>query len=134
MPNKIQLLDQELTYAVIGAFQTVYNKLGAGFLENVYAGALMIELQKAGLHAEREVPIAVQYDGIVVGTYRVDLLVEHRLVLELKTSLAPKGQHEKLLRNYLRCSDLELGLVLVFDESRPVHLRVIHSRRHKRPG
>ena len=76
----IALVDEELTHTVIGGFWAVFNKLGHGFLENVYVGALYHELRKRGLHVEREVPVAVYYDGIIVGTFRVDLLVEHRLV------------------------------------------------------
>ena len=126
----LELLDEELTYAVIGCFRRVFNKLGSGFLENVYVGGLMIELQRAGLHAQREVPIAIYYDADIVGTYRVDILVERRLVLEVKSGVGPEGKFEKQLRNYLRCSDLELGLLLVFDE-RPIHKRVIHTNRFK---
>ena len=124
------LLDEELTYTVIGCFLRAYNKLGEGYLENVYVGGLMIELQRARLHVEREVPIAIHYDEHIVGTYRVDLLVEHRLILEVKADAGPKGKFERQLRNYLRGSDLELGLLLIFGE-RPEHKRVIHSRRFK---
>ena len=125
------LLDEELTYTVIGCFRRVFNKLGSGFLENVYVGGLMIELQRASVYAQREVPIAIYYDERIVGTYRVDILVERRLILEVKSGMGPEGKFERQLRNYLRCSDLELGLLLIFDE-RPIHKRVIHSRQHKR--
>jgi GxxExxY protein len=126
----VRLLDEELTYAVIGSFLRVYNKLGDGFLENVYVGALGIELQKAQLHVEREVPVAIHYEGQIVGTYRVDLLVERRLILEVKAEVGPAGKFEKQLRNYLRCSELELGLLLIFGD-KPIHRRVIHSRHFK---
>ena len=124
------LLDEELTYAVIGCFLRVFNRLGSGFLENVYVGALVIELQKLGLHVEREVPIAIHYESRIVGTYSVDLLVERRLVLEVKSGHGPPGQFEKQLRNYLTASDLQLGLLLIFGD-RPAHKRVIHSDRFK---
>lgn len=61
------LLHEEMTRSVIGGFYHVCNKLGYGFLENVYVGALVLELQKRGHRAEREVPIAVNYDGVIVG-------------------------------------------------------------------
>jgi GxxExxY protein len=101
----------------------VYNKLGHGFLENVYVGALEHELRKRGLHVERQVPVAVYYDGIIVGSYRVDLLVERRLVLEIKAS-ALSSDDLKQLVNYLRATDLELGLLLSFGPQ-PVVKRAI---------
>jgi GxxExxY protein len=78
------LLDERLTRTVIGAFYTVHNTLGNGFPENVYVGALQHECGKRGLHVAREVPAAVYYDGVMVGTYRIDLVIERRLVLETR--------------------------------------------------
>jgi GxxExxY protein len=124
------LIDEELTKSVIGAFYTVYNKLDWGFLENVYAGALERECAKRGLHVGREVPIAVWYDGVIVGSYRVDLLVERRLVLEIK-ACAMTPEHPRQLLNYLRCSELELGLLLYFDH-KPQVKRVIFRNALKR--
>src|SRR5687767_4143845 len=106
------LLFEELTRSAISCFYTVYNRLGYGFLENVYVGALEIELGKRGHRAIREAPIAVRYDETVVGSYRSDLLVDNQLVLEVKAAPSITGVHERQLRNYLRCTDLEVGLVL----------------------
>jgi GxxExxY protein len=130
----IGLLDEELTHGVIGAFYAVFNRLGHGFLENVYVGALEHELRKRGLHVERQVPVAVHYDGIIVGTYRVDLLVEHRLVLEIKAA-SPSSSDLKQLVNYLRATDLELGLLLSFG-SPPVVKRGIfrNELKHRAVG
>lgn len=91
----------------------VLNTLGEGFLENVYVGALEHECQKRGLHVGREVPIAVQYDGRVVGTYRADLLIERQLILEVKSGEQHK-EHQRQILNYLRATDIELGLLLYF--------------------
>jgi GxxExxY protein len=119
------LIDEPLTRIVIAAFFAVYNKLGFGFLENVYVGALEHECRKRGLRVEREVPIAVYYDGIIVGTYRADLLIEGRLVVEVKACSTPHGKYARQLLNYLRCTDLELGLLLYFGE-KPHVRRFIH--------
>jgi GxxExxY protein len=124
------LIEEELTYSVIGAFRAAYNKLGDGFLENVYVGAVEWELEKRGHHVGREVPIAVHYEDRIIGSYRVDLLVDRKLVIEVKTEEGRKGVHERQLLNYLRCSDIELGLLLIFGE-RPLHKRVVHTRRFK---
>lgn len=82
------LIDEGLTRSAIGAFYAAYNKLGYGFLEQVYVGGLVIELKKRGLHVAREVFIPVRYDGEIVGTYKADILVEHRLVIEVKAEAA----------------------------------------------
>jgi len=110
------LIDEPLTRAVIGAFFAVFNTLGYGFLENVYVGALARECIKRGLHVEREVPIPVYYDGVIVGTYRVDLLIERRLIVEVKACpIIP--DHRRQIMSYLRCSGIELGLMLYFGKS-----------------
>lgn len=122
------LLDEELTRSVIGAFFTVYNKLGHGYLENVYVGALMVELQRRNHRVEREVPTAVEYEGVIVGTYRLDLLVEGKLVLEIKGGEFLAKEHERQLRNYLTCTNLELGLLLCFG-LKPEFRRYIQTNR-----
>jgi GxxExxY protein len=124
------LIDEPLTRIVIAAFFAVYNKLGFGFLENVYVGALEHECRKRGLRVEREVPIAVYYDGIIVGTYRVDLLIENRLVVEVKACRIAQGKFARQLLNYLRCTDVELGLLLYFGE-KPQVRRFIHRNELK---
>jgi GxxExxY protein len=110
------LLDEGLTRCVIGRFFRVHNVLGGGFPENVYVGALEHECRKKGLHVEREVPIAVYYDGVIVGTFRVDLLIERRLVLEVKSASTIAPPHLRQLMNYLRCTDFELGLLFNFGD------------------
>jgi GxxExxY protein len=108
----LALLEEELTRSAIGAFFAAYNKLGYGFLENVYIGGLVIELERRGHRVQREVPVAVEYDdGTIIGSYRIDLLVDDRLVLEIKAEAAATGVHERQLRNYLRCTQMEIGLL-----------------------
>jgi GxxExxY protein len=108
-----RLLHEQLTYTVIGRAFRVHNKLGFGFVENVYLGALQHELRKAGLHAEREVPIAVWYDEVIVGTYRVDLFVERKIIVEVK-ACELHSNHQVQLLNYLRSTDIEVGMLIYF--------------------
>jgi GxxExxY protein len=119
-----RLLDEELTGKVIGAFYTVYNKLGYGFRESVYSRALTIELRRCGLRVDREVSFTVYYEGEVVGRYRIDHLVEGRLVLEIKAGklLAPTDRDQLL--NGLRASNHEVGLLFHFGP-RPAFFRVV---------
>jgi GxxExxY protein len=108
------LVDEGLTRIVIGCAHRVHNVLGPGLPESVYVGALAIECQKQGLHVSREFPIAVYYDGVVVGSYRADLLIERRLIVEAKACPFHES-HGKQVLTYLRCSDVELGIVISFD-------------------
>ncbi len=109
------LLQEHLTRGVIGgAFYRVYNTLGFGFLESVYANALTHEMTKRGLRVEREVPVRVWYDGHPVGTFRVDVLVEGAVVVEIKAARALGPTDPQQVLNYLRGTNLEVGLLLHF--------------------
>ena len=105
---------KELTQKIIGAFYTVYNTLGYGFLENVYENALKIELQKMGLHVVSQYAINVYYDGQVVGEYFADLLIEDQVIVELKAVRSSLPEHEAQLLNYLNATRYEVGLLLNF--------------------
>src|SRR5215218_1000946 len=100
--------DLESTGPVIGAFYPVYNKLGYGFLESVYSRALAIELRRRGLRVDREVSFTVYYDDEVVGRYRIDQLVERRLVLEIKSTRSLASTDRDQLLNALKASDHEV--------------------------
>jgi GxxExxY protein len=123
------LLHEDITRAIIAAFYRVYNQLGYGFLESVYAAALAIELADMGLTVDRERSVEVRYRGQVVGGFRVDLIVHGSVVVELKSTERLDGFATRQLHNYLRCSDLEVGLVLHFGP-RPSFHRVVHEKEH----
>jgi len=108
------LKHRELTEKIIGSFYDVYNELGHGFLESVYQQALTVALNAAGMKVEREVPISVRFRGHTVGDFRADLLVEGCVLLELKAARSIDQAHEKQLLNYLRATDVEVGLLLNF--------------------
>src|SRR5829696_1695748 len=95
---------KELSRRVIGIFFDVYNELGYGFLESVYENAMALALEAAGLRVARQVPIVVWFRGVVVGKFRVDLLVEDVLVVELKALRCWDPSHEAQVLNYLRGS------------------------------
>jgi len=104
----------ELTEQVIGAFYEVYNRLGYGFLEKVYENALAIELAERGLAVVQQQPIEVRYRGQVVGEYFADLVVEGRVIVELKAAAKVVDQHEAQLLNYLKATPYEVGLLFNF--------------------
>ena len=108
-----------LTEIVIGLVFKVANGLGSGFLEKVYENALAIELQGAGVVFQQQVPITVAYEGQVVGTYIADLVVEGRLLLELKACKALEDAHTAQSLNYLKATDLPTCLLINFGTPRP---------------
>ena len=104
----------ELTEQIIGAFFAVYAALGYGFLENVYAKALMIELKKRGLNVQNQLPIHVYYDGQRIGEYFADIVVNELVILEIKAAKTLAAEHEAQLLNYLKATPYEVGLLLNF--------------------
>ena len=112
-----KLLHSELTEKVIGCFYEVYNDLGVGFMESVYENALSVALAEAGFKVGWQVPIAVWYRGVQVGEFRADLVVNDVVLLELKTAKSIDFAFEKQILNYLRATNLEIGLILNFGSS-----------------
>ena len=110
--------DNQITEAVIGAAYEVSNTLGAGFLEKVYENALRHELVKRGFRVEQQKPIEVVYDGVVVGEYVADLIVEGRVLVELKAAKALDNNHFAQTLNYLRATGIRTGLLLNFGSPR----------------
>lgn len=125
------LLHEELTRVVIGKGFRAHSRLGAGFLENVYVGALQHELLREGIRVAREAPLAVEYDGVVIGSYRADLLIEGVLIVEVKAGVAIAVAHERQIRNYLLASRVELGLLFNFGPKAEFR-RFVHSNDRKR--
>lgn len=108
------LLHKEISDKIIKAFYNVYNSLGYGFLEKVYENSMMIELRKLGLTVQRQVPIKVFYEEQLVGEYFADIIVEGNIIVELKATENLCEAHEFQLINYLKATELEIGLLLNF--------------------
>ena len=105
---------KELTQKIILIFYRVYNKLGYGFLENVYENAMMIEFRKERIPAVSQSPIKVLYDNEIIGEYYADLLVDNKVIVEIKAVRRLADEHEAQLLNYLKATDIEVGLLLNF--------------------
>ena len=105
---------QELTQAIIQVFYEVYNELGHGFLESVYEEAMAIALTQKGISAARRHPLPVWFRGQQVGDFRADLVVGNAVIVELKAAGALESAHEAQLLNYLRASNIQVGLLLNF--------------------
>ena len=114
----------------IRAFYNVYNKLGYGFLEKVYENAMAIELQKLGLSCRTQTPIKVYYCENLVGDYFADIIVDDKIILELKAAENLCTKHEAQLLNYLKATDFEVGLLLNFG-TKPQIKRKIYNNKFK---
>jgi GxxExxY protein len=126
--NHIDLIERESTSQIIGAFFDVYNALGFGFLEHVYSLALERELASRGRTTRREVSVPVLYKGEPLTHQRLDMIVDDRVVVEIKsTNLLPVTAHRQLL-NYLRATNLEVALLLHFGPDARFY-RFVHSVR-----
>jgi GxxExxY protein len=125
-----KLLHKDLTDKIISSFYQVYNDLGYGFLERVYQNALYFALIDMGLQCEAEKSIKVYHNSRVVGDYRADLLVEDCVLLELKASEELNSANEKQLINYLKATDIEVGLLLNFGK-KPQFKRKVFANENK---
>ncbi len=124
------MIEEELTGQIIKIFYQVYNTLGHGFIESVYHNAMIIELTNGGLRIESEKPISVFYNGKIVGTFVADIVVEGKVILELKAKEKIVEPHEAQLLNYLRSTEIELGLLLNFGKQ-PEFKRKYFSNKNK---
>lgn len=104
----------ELTREIIGSFYDVYNNLGYGFLEKVYENALVLELKAKGMQVEPQKPIQVIYRQQVIGEYFADLVVDSKVIVEIKAVKMLVQEHEAQLLNYLKATCFEVGLLLNF--------------------
>jgi GxxExxY protein len=124
-------LHKEITSQVINAFYKVYNTLGYGFLEKVYENAMRIELTKMGVSVEQQKNIKVYYETEMVGDYFADLLVTELVIVELKAAEDICEEHEAQLLNYLKATDIEVGLLLNFGNIPEVRRKIFMNKNKK---
>ena len=110
----MKLLHEEITEKIIKSYFKVYNSLGYGFLEKVYENAMAIELRKLGLDVKCQYPISVIYEREIVGVYFADIIVNNLVVIELKSTKEISEENECQLINYLKATQIELGLIMNF--------------------
>jgi GxxExxY protein len=125
------MIEAALSQAILDAFFRVYHELGYGFLEAVYANALVVELQANGIECRRQCPFEVLYRGAVVGLYRCDLIVGDRILVEAKAIRTLTEADDRQARNYLKATRLQVGFVLNFGPE-PKFRRFVYSDLPKR--
>lgn len=126
-----EYLHKELTSKIIQAFYKVYNTLGYGFLEKVYENAMRVELTKMGVSVEQQKNIKVYYESEMVGDYFADLLIEELVIVELKAAENISEEHEAQLLNYLKATDIEVGLLLNFGKIPEVRRKIFMNKNKK---
>jgi len=109
-----ELIHGELVKQIVGAAFEVHNVLGYGFLEKVYENALLVELNQRGLRAEAQKQLKVKYKGVIVGDYIADLIVDDKVILELKAEEKYNKQHEAQLLNELKATGMKVGVLINF--------------------
>ncbi|MBU4222178.1 MAG: GxxExxY protein [Euryarchaeota archaeon] len=122
------LKHHDITEQIIGAAYKVHNTLGSGFLEKVYQNSLAIELHSLGLLFDMEKPIKVHYNGEVVGDYIADIIVDNKIILEIKAIKELSTIHEVQLVNYLKATGIEVGLLINFGTSVQVKRRIMDAQ------
>ncbi len=120
-----RLMNEEITEKIIGCAYTVANTLGAGFLEKVYENALAHEIRKTGLDVKQQSPITVYYDGVVVGEYVADLVVENEVIVELKSAKSLDNVHMAQCLNYLKATGRKVCLLINFGSPRIELKRIV---------
>jgi len=118
-----------LTDKIIKAYYKVYNTLGYGFLEKVYENAMFIELKKMNLFVQKQKNISVYYESEEVGDYYADLIVEEKVIVELKAAEGLCEEHECQLINYLKATDIEVGLLLNFGKQPEFRRKIFSNKR-----
>jgi GxxExxY protein len=130
MPSD-NLKHYDLTEKIVDVFYDVYSELGHGFVESVYEQALALALVQSGMSVERQRPVTVWFRGQQIGDFRADMLVERKVLLALKAARAIDQAHEKQLLNYLRATDIEVGLLVNFGV-KPQFRRLVYENERKK--
>lgn len=123
----MEYLHRDITEKIIKAFYNVYNVLGFGFLEKVYENAMMIELSLMKLICEKQKPIDVYFKEKKVGEYFADIIVENKVIIELKAAEGLIPEHEAQLLNYLKATNIEVGLLLNFGKTPQIKRQIFEN-------
>ena len=123
------ILHEEITEKIVGVFYDVYNELGHGFLESVCQAAMVMALAQAGLRVEQNVPFQVWFRGVSIGSFVADMIVDGKVLVEIKSASALHPWNEAQLLNYLRVSSIEVGLLMNFGPKPEYRRRILTNDR-----
>ena len=120
-----KVISKDLSYKIVGLAMKVHGELGCGFLEKVYENALMLMFKKERIEAEQQAPVHVMFQGQSIGEYYADILVEGKIILEVKTVDQIIGVHISQVINYFKATGLKLGIILNFGKESFEYKRVV---------
>ncbi len=120
-----KIIEKDLVYKINGCVYEVYRELGAGFLEKIYERALILELKAVGLKVEQQLQVPVFYKGQSIGDYIADIIVENKIIIELKAQEFLHPAHEAQLLNYLKITKLKVGLLVNFTHPKATIKRMV---------
>jgi len=123
--NEDEILYKDLSYKIVGLAMRVHRKLGYGFLEKVYENALMVLFRREGIEAKQQAPITVYFEEEVVGNYYADILVEDKVILEMKSVEKIIDAHIAQTLNYLKATGLRLAIILNFSKEKLEYKRIV---------
>lgn len=121
----MEIIHKDLSYKIIGLAMKVYNELGYGFLEKVYENSMMVLLEKENIRAEQQKGIKVKFQNVDVGEYFADILIEEKIIVELKCAKSIHEKHIAQTLNYLKATGLKLGILINFSEDKVEYKRVV---------
>ena len=124
--NEKEIVYKELSYKIIGLAMEVHSKLGYGFLEKVYENAMILLFKREGINARKQAPIKVYFEGGVVGEYFVDILVEDKIILEIKALDKIIDVHIAQTLNYLKATGSQLAIILNFGKKKLEYERIVN--------
>lgn len=127
----MELIHKNLTDSILKVYFDVYNELGYGFLEKVYQNSMYLELKSRGFYVEAQKQIKVNYKGVEVGEYYADLIINEKVILELKAAECIVEDFEYQLINYLKATNMEVGLLLNFGKKPEFRRKVFEKSRKK---
>jgi GxxExxY protein len=116
--NRESILYRDLSYKIVGLAMEVHRKLGYGFLEKVYENAMMVLFQREGIRAKQQISVKVYFEGVEVGYYVADIVVEDKIIIELKAAENLVDGHRAQTLNYLKATNMKLALLLNFGKQK----------------
>ncbi len=125
--NEEKIVFKDLAYKIIGIAMKVHNQLGHGFLEKVYENAMMVLFRKEGIRALQQAALTVRFLGEVVGDYYADILIDDKIIVELKSVDKITGVHRAQAINYLKATGLELAIILNFNKEKLEYERLVYQ-------
>jgi GxxExxY protein len=125
MDTNREILHKDLSYKIVGLAMQIHSELGFGFLEKVYENSMMVLFRRENIMAKQQAPISVSFEGEIVGDYYADILIEDKIILELKAIEKITDAHKAQVLNYLKATGLKLAIIINFGKQRLEYERIV---------